>query len=557
MEVILKRKLLGILLTLAIVLTLGVLPMGVAGAADPVNLIVNGDFEEAVSAAEPTMYNSDYLWLNPANTGGWTLGPPFMYTIGTSPSLYHSAWGNFGDHTTGTGQMMIVNGTEGQTNNVIWGQDVTGLTTPSSAVTTYKLFAGQTWEVGSVLVKTDTAGKVCVKFILNASAIADNWVITEAHVAVAATCAGIPQTQPNKKGLGGGNPIPGQFPINVTIDPGVTETDWYCLDYNWTARTPLCVAAHSVVKQIVQRAATINVDLVSGAGTDNVILLAEDPLNLSYPVGYTAPFQNYSGTSTPSVLAWTHSAWAPYGVAGAEWISSAQYAETPDVNTWRLFTRSFSLPADAFNISGVMTANADNSEDIYLNGVFIGDGAPAIVYGASPPSGPAHGWSSVESWSANPQAGTNNLWIMTRNYGWPGGAEANPTALTYKLSYQYSIPTVYGASQTAWGDGTPFPGANWATCISYTPSPIDYGSYTLTFWGGSSYVENPAQIQVKINGDVVGSTLLLSSTVPGWLQYTATWNAGAVNHANIELFDLRNVYSGDDFVLDDISFVKN
>ncbi|PIV38376.1 MAG: hypothetical protein COS30_02430, partial [Candidatus Portnoybacteria bacterium CG02_land_8_20_14_3_00_45_8] len=82
------------------------------------------------------------------------------------------------------------------------------------------------------------------------AAIADGWVITEVHVAVGATLANIPQTKPNKKGLGGGNPIPGLFPVNVDIDPGVTETDWFCLGYNWTKGESPVIAAHAVVSQI-------------------------------------------------------------------------------------------------------------------------------------------------------------------------------------------------------------------------------------------------------------------------------------------------------------------
>jgi hypothetical protein len=64
------------------------------------NLVVNGDFESG-------------------NTGfatGYVLGgvyDPGTYTIGTNPSSAPGAWGdwcNCGDHTSGTGNMMIVNG---------------------------------------------------------------------------------------------------------------------------------------------------------------------------------------------------------------------------------------------------------------------------------------------------------------------------------------------------------------------------------------------------------------------------------------------------------------
>jgi hypothetical protein len=243
----------------------------------------------------------------------------------------------------------------------------------------------------------------------------------------------------------------------------------------------VCIAAHAKV----QKTDTVSECLVSGAETDAVLYLDEDPDNLGYPLDYIGPYQSYPGTPAPSVLAWVHSAWAPYGVAGAEWISSNSgnsveqngktryYTENTDHNTWRLFTRSFTLPDDAINVNGTLTMNCDNAEEVYLNGSFVGDGSPAVVYsppdGTPPPnSGGQHGWNSVESWdiSSELSAGNNELWTMTRNYAWSGGPTANPTGLIYKLCYEYDVVTTTG---TGWADGgEQFSGSNWATGINYS-----------------------------------------------------------------------------------------
>jgi hypothetical protein len=113
-------------------------------------------------------------------------------------------------------------------------------------------------------------------------------------------------------------------------------------------------------------------------------------------------------------------------------------------------------------------------------------------------------------------------------------------------------------SETAWGgECGEFPGANWATYICYEPETgCDYGSYLLEFYAASSYPAAPAQLEVKINGVVVPPTLEATSTPGQWVKYSAVWNAGSANHALIEIRDLRDVYSGDDFVIDDISFVR-
>jgi len=70
------------------------------GAQTSQNLVINGDFESG----------------NTGFTTGYTIGDlsnPGGYAIGTNPSTAPGAfgdWCNCGDHTSGTGKMMIVNG---------------------------------------------------------------------------------------------------------------------------------------------------------------------------------------------------------------------------------------------------------------------------------------------------------------------------------------------------------------------------------------------------------------------------------------------------------------
>ena len=84
-------------------------------AVGPSNLyadIVNGNFE-----AGNTGFSSNYLYVSPgADPGGalqglpgsmWTEG---TYTVDTNPKANHNLWDAFGDHTTGTGKMLIANG---------------------------------------------------------------------------------------------------------------------------------------------------------------------------------------------------------------------------------------------------------------------------------------------------------------------------------------------------------------------------------------------------------------------------------------------------------------
>ena len=96
---------------LAMLVCLGSLAASQASA----NLIFNGDFE-----AGNTGFSSDYTYIAPGTVNppgapdqgqsDYTLWDEGTYSVGTDPNSLHASWAIFGDHTTGIGDMMIVNG---------------------------------------------------------------------------------------------------------------------------------------------------------------------------------------------------------------------------------------------------------------------------------------------------------------------------------------------------------------------------------------------------------------------------------------------------------------
>ena len=91
-----------------------------ASAQAATNLVTNGDFE-----AGYTGFGSDYAPVVP------TTGQA-QYSLTTSPCLVHGSFACFGDHTSGTGNMMVVNGSD-STADRVWFQNGIGIT----ANTTY------------------------------------------------------------------------------------------------------------------------------------------------------------------------------------------------------------------------------------------------------------------------------------------------------------------------------------------------------------------------------------------------------------------------------------
>ena len=345
-----RNKIFLFMVLLAMIVSVFAMPA--SGASQ--NLVMNGDFEEG-----NTGFTTQYIYLDSSNQGDFTLGWPPYYTVSTNPHLYHGNFLSFGDHTSGTGNMMIVNGATDLTPRILWEQKVT---LPAyEDVSSYELFADQNWPIGEVFVKNDAAGTIKVKYVLtDPAALAEGWQITQAHVSIAENAAGIPNQN--------GNPIPGKFNVKEAFVPGVAETPWLPIDYNWTLGTPIVITMHAIV----------------------------------------------------------------------------EYADE--------------------------------------NGVV--------------------------------------------------------------------------QSKSAWGGTMNFAGKNWANYIDYTPCS---DSYLLEFYAASNcnpVDPMPAQLEVKINGVVVGPILDLNPQSGVWVKYSAAWNQGSATSADIEIRDLRRTFGGDDFSIDDICLVN-
>jgi len=75
------------------------------------NLVTNGNFSAGYTGwtytADPTQANG-YLAFNPPTTANYST--PGMIDVGTNPNVFNNAFGSFGDHTTGTGNMLMCDG---------------------------------------------------------------------------------------------------------------------------------------------------------------------------------------------------------------------------------------------------------------------------------------------------------------------------------------------------------------------------------------------------------------------------------------------------------------
>ncbi len=83
--------------------TLAMFLLATAGASGA-NLIVNGDFEAGNSG-----FTSDHVYYATPMPSPYGLYATQTYAVDTNPHTWHGSWLSFGDHTTGLGNMMIIN----------------------------------------------------------------------------------------------------------------------------------------------------------------------------------------------------------------------------------------------------------------------------------------------------------------------------------------------------------------------------------------------------------------------------------------------------------------
>jgi len=284
------------------------------------------------------------------------------------------------------------------------------------------LMAGQNIDAGDVQVWNDS-DNLYVKYTTE-----NGWCLSETHLHVAGTLGEIPQT---KKG----NPIPGQFDYKDEVD---CETEWL-----YTIPLPedscgdeLVIAAHAVVIQ--KDRACMNV--VSDAD----VMWSAD----------ASTWQN-------ATACWVHPNWND--VAGATWIWRTEYTDplweynnVPE-GGWH-FKKEFTVPGTP--TSGEISINADNSYSLALNGVPVGS------EGSMDKDGPDnHEWATIDNFGlGNLVSGLNSLEIRALNFFNSGTQTSNPAGLAFNAEVCYEEIT---ERETAWGEGTDFPGNNWAMYFPY------------------------------------------------------------------------------------------
>ena len=499
------------------------------------NLLNNGGFESGVGTGFFT--NGAGYVLITAPFSGTTA--PGNYAITNNPQPMNTAnFVNSVDHTSGTGNMMVIDGNTigGQQN--FWeagngGSGVCGLTIGTTYTFSYWIQS-----VSTTVTNAATRANIGVQ-ILNANSVtlvsgnnvaplpAAGWQQVVYTFVPTAPCANIKLFNNNT------NPVGNDFAFDdfsVTAPP-------LPLSLNYSFNSPTCPGTNNgnisgygvggVLPYSYSIVGSINTSNGNGifnslpAGTytltvtdatlatatqSNIVLIA--PTDLTVSAGTTV----CAGSPTTLTVSGSTTGYT-WTASPADTTLTTPNSATPTVSptqpTTYTVTSTTATPTSLINNGNFSSGNAGFTSDYTYLTVTTPVGAQK-TYG-----------------------------IVTNSNTWFGGF----SACTDHTS---------GSGNMMVGDGSTFNAGNdkfWCQTV-----PVIAGqNYTFSYWIQTVSTSNFANIDVLINSASVGISLAPAAAC-SWVQKTYTWNSGASTSAQICLYDRNTSSAGNDFAIDDISF---
>jgi hypothetical protein len=103
-------------------------------------------------------------------------------------------------------------------------------------------------------------------------------------------------------------------------------------------------------------------------------------------------------------------------------------------------------------------------------------------------------------------------------------------------------------------DGSTDPSGNVIAWSNQNPvAVVPNTNYTFSYYVASVSPENPARLEVTINGVSQGSPVTAPGATCLWTQVSYDWNSGSNTTANFAIYDRNAASGGNDFALDDIT----
>jgi len=504
------------------------------------NLLNNGGFEQGYNVGYQGGQTPNYNYL-PAPTGSTTSG---NWALTTNPQPYNTtSFIACTDHTSGTGNMMIVDG-KGN-NERFWkagtnGGGICSLTVGATYTFSYWIRSIYTTVNGTraiIRVNFNNVSTVS-QYETTAPLTANGWQQVVYTFKPSNSCVNIELSDTNGD-LGGNDFAIDDLSLTAPLQP---------LSLTYSLANPTCIGANNgsiTVYGINGLAPYLNYAIGGAITQNNTTGVFTGLAPGTYTVSITDSNNNTSTlnniiVSDPADLTVSNNTSictngsANLTVSG----STAGYNWTASPNDASLTASNNTLDAITVNPTQTtvytVTSNPVYPVNLVYNGNFsLGNVGFATDYTYYSPN--------------------NNVTYAQKAYG----IVTNPQS--WESGFITCTDHSSGVGKMMVIDGSTSNGGNdviWSQTIGVTPNT----NYTLTYYLMSASTitpsDTPAQIKVTINGIQVSSVSAPSTTCV-WIPITYTWNSGTATSAQIKFFDQNTLVPGNDFALDDISFIGN
>ena len=503
------------------------------------NRLVNGDFENGGNGVGFSINSSQYLQLSPPFSGNTS---PGNYAVTDNPKLLNTA--NFiagGDHTSGSGKMLVVDATTSGGQQRFWRAGDNGGGACGLAVGTVYTFSYWIKSVSTLVTGPSTQADI--KIIFNNAS-------------------------------------------NITLVSGNTfaplpASGWQQVIYTFTP-TNQCVNIEIYDNNLSAIGNDFAVDDFSLTAPPAPLTISSSKLNptcpgvsdatiVAYPNGGVSPYIfSLTGTATATNTSGIFQGLAEgtYNVTVRDSNNPPSEAITSSISIVSPLDLTLTSSSTGCNFAGSpITLTAFNGGTSYSwtasTGIQISESDDSVL--VNPQQTTTYTVTSTTSSLTKPnliengdfESGTSGFFS---DYGYS-------TSNTSGAQFAYGVVSnpknwfvdfVNSTDHSGSGKMLVADGATNPNKVIWSQSlPVENNKqYTFSFWAQNLVASNPAKFQVLINGTpiTIAPISATNGSTSGWTEITGTWDSTNATIATIKIIDTNIASSGNDFALDDISF---
>ena len=556
----------------------------VAGA----NIITNGDF-----ASGNTGFTSEYNFATPNITEG-------QYYVGANPQAWNASLSNCRDHTTGGGNMMLVNGSPAP-NVKVWTTTVTVTPNTNYAFSTWiqALYTPNPAQLSFSINGKDVGNLITASLpTCTWSQFYTTWNSGNTTTATISIVNKNTQVQGNDFALDDISFAPvliQRDSVIISVDTPFVKTNndtticknslvqLQATGANTWSWTPAAGLSNTAISNPVAKPAATTQYIVAGTTLNGCV--AKDTVVITVDA-ITADFHYKQDICNPQSVQFFADGnnllnpWWSFGDGNTS-------GNLNTMNTYALFG-NYTVKLGVQNSNCKDTITKIIAVNVTKNNIILTPDTTICINSTKQlrkQPGLSFCW-SPSTWLDNPNSPTpitstpgkityyytaevlgNNLVV---NGDFSNGNTGFSSDYTYSTS---GLPTgVYfvGNNPTSWHPNMPpckdhttgsgnillVNGAEqanvkvWSQTITVTPNT----SYAFSAWLQHVTTINPARLQFSINGNTIGNIFQANSVSCIWDQFYTVWNSGNNTTATISIVNQNTILSGNDFGLDDISF---